>query len=96
MPYAVIDQTTGTVLGADNLTYVEATERQLDKACDSDHGAFMLAQRKTKTYHISPELLDALMRNDPEAIALCLGYQAEVDNSGQVVLYTDQRPKRRG
>jgi hypothetical protein len=90
---AVIDATTGTVLAADNLFYVEAPEKALDKASNSDSDAFDLAHKKG--IKISEELMSALLQDDPEAIIEALGWSSDVDNDGQIIAYTGERRKKR-
>jgi hypothetical protein len=87
---AVIDATTGTVLGPDNLYAVVAPEKKLDAACNSDSDAHYLA--KTKGVWISDELLHALCakklsKADVYAVAGVFGWNVGVEE-GQLVLCT--------
>ncbi len=87
----VIDSTTGTVLEADNLAYVELTEEELEKAEADDSFAFAVAHRDTSLY-LAPSLLHALYTKDVVALARFMKWSVEEDNSGQLVLYTDVYP----
>ena len=71
---AVIDATTGTVLDCTNLYYVAASESRLDQASNSDSSAFQLTRRKKDTLWINPNLLEAILRRDAEAIGRLLGF----------------------
>jgi hypothetical protein len=83
---AVIDCTSGTVLGPDNLWFVVATEKQMCAASQSDSDAFDLAHEKGKL--LDAELLQALYDRDIVTIARAMGCSVEQDNTGQIVLYT--------
>jgi len=87
----IIDATTGTVLDADNLTYVELTEEELRKAEADDSFAFTVARRDTSLY-LAPSLLHALYMKNVVALARFMKWSVEEDNSGQLVLYTDVYP----
>jgi hypothetical protein len=89
---SVIDKTTGTVLSPENLFAVLSTEKQADKACNSDSEAFDLATKRGS--HIFAELLHAvvakkLTKSDVYAVANVFGFAVARDNTGQFVLYTD-------
>lgn len=90
---AVIDATTGTVLGSDNLYYVEAPEKALDKASNSDSDAFDLAQKKG--VKIGERLMAAIWADKPVDIAEALGWLVSVDEHGKLIAYIGERRKKR-
>jgi len=84
----IVDFITGTVLGVDGLYYCEASNGRIEKACNQDESARSLASRKKGSLHISVDLMDALLHKDVVRIGELLHWDVEVDNGGQIVLYT--------
>jgi hypothetical protein len=95
---AVIDATTGTVLAPDNLIAVLATEKQLDRASNSDSDAFDLAA--TNGSRIRDQLLRLIASGkrptqaDIYLIAGIFRWDIEQDNDRQMVIYTGTRAQR--
>jgi hypothetical protein len=95
---AIIDATTGTVLAPDNLIAVLATEKQLDRASNSDSDAFDLAAKKG--HRVPCDLLHLIASGkrptqaDIYLIAGIFGWDIEQDNDRQMVIYTGTRARR--
>jgi hypothetical protein len=88
---AIIDADTGNILSTCNLFAVMATQKQLDRACNSDSAAHDLAM--SKGHYLPDDLLHALYAkkrdsNGVYSVANAFGWSAEIDNQCQMALYT--------
>ena len=94
---AVFDATTGTVLAPDNLIAVLATEKQLDKASNSDSDFALAAANGSRISYQLLRLIASGKRptaDEVQMLADIFGWDVEYDNDGQMVIYTGTKARR--